>query len=134
MIYSILHSQSYNSCFKVGLHSIRFSSVFVCFITFLLFREKVCDFSSAFLYVYIRTNQTVTYWTKVFQKNFCKGVQPYFEISFLSFIQKGLEQNFYLYIAVYLVRIWTYKNADEKVCEKQKRKKTKENGRKTDTV
>ena len=40
------------------------------FFTFLLLREKVCDFSSAFLYVHIRTNQTVTYWTKVFRKHF----------------------------------------------------------------
>ena len=55
---------------KVNLHSIRFSYVFVRFFTFLLLLEKVCAFSSAFLFVYIRTNQTVTYWTKVFRKNF----------------------------------------------------------------
>ena len=48
------------------------------------------------------------------KKIFCKGVQLYFEISLLSFIHKIFEQNFYLYIKVYLVRIWTYKNADEK--------------------
>ena len=34
---------------KVNLHSIRFSSVFVRFFTFLLLLEKVCAFSSAFL-------------------------------------------------------------------------------------
>ena len=48
------------------------------------------------------------------EKIFCKGVLLYFEISFLSFIHKIFEQNFYLYITVYLVRIWTNKNADEK--------------------
>ena len=51
---------------------------------------------------------------KFFEKNFCKGVQLYFEISLLSFIHKIFKQNFYLYVIVYLVRIWTYKNADEK--------------------
>ena len=55
---------------KVNLHSIRFSYVFVRFFTFLLLLDKVCAFSSAFLCVHIRTNQTVTYWTKVFRKNF----------------------------------------------------------------
>ena len=38
---------------------------------------------------------------------FGEGVQLCFEISFF-------EQNFYLYVKVYLVRIWTYKNAEEK--------------------
>ena len=52
---------------KVNLHSIRFSYVFF---TFLLLLDKVCAFSSAFLCVHIRTNQTVTYWTKVFPKKF----------------------------------------------------------------
>ena len=36
------------------------------FYVFLL--DKICAFSSAFLYVHIRTKQTVTYWTKVFRK------------------------------------------------------------------
>ena len=48
------------------------------------------------------------------KKIFCKGVQLYFEISLVSFIHKVFEQNFYVYISVYLVQIWTYKNADEK--------------------
>ena len=99
----------------VNLHGIRFSYVFVRFFTFLPLLDKVCAFSSAFLCVHIRTNQTVTYWTKVFRKNFfVKGYKLYFEISLLSFIHKIFEQNFYLYITVYLVRIWTFKNADEK--------------------
>ena len=100
---------------KVNLHSIRFSYVFVRFFTFLLLLDKVCAFSSAFLCVHIRTNQTVHIMDKIFLKKiFCKGVQLYFEISLLSFTHKIFEQNFYLYITVYLVRMWTYKNADEK--------------------
>ena len=51
---------------------------------------------------------------KFSENNFCKGVQHYFEISLLSFIHKIFEQNFYLYMTVYLVRIRTYKNADKK--------------------
>ena len=62
---------------------------FVRFFTCLLLREQVCRFSSAFLFAHIRTNQTVTYWTKVVRKKiFCKAVQPYFEMSLLSFIHK----------------------------------------------
>ena len=38
----------------------------------------------------------------------------YFEISLLSFITKIFEK-IYLYVTVYLVQIWTYKNADEKM-------------------
>ena len=72
------------------------------------------------------------------KKIFCEGVQLYFEISLLSFIHKIFEQNFYLYTTIYLVRIWTHKNADEKahyfLKQKQKRKKTDENERKTDTM
>ena len=56
---------SYNSeVLKASLHSIRFLSAFVRF----FLHEKVCSFSSAFSYVHIRTNQTVTGWTKVFRK------------------------------------------------------------------
>ena len=72
-------------------------------------------FKSAFLCVHIRTKPDSHILDKSFPKKFfCKGVQLYFEISLLSFIHKIFEQNFYLYITVYLVRIWTYKNADEK--------------------
>ena len=100
----------------MDLHSIRFLSVFVRFFTFLLFHKKVCNFSSAFIYVSIRANQIVTYWTRVSEKKiFCKEIlQLYFEISLLPFIYKIFEQNFYQYITIYFVRIWTYKNADEK--------------------
>ena len=73
------HLSGLNSCcrfhklphkLKVNLHSTRFSFVFVRFFTFLFLLDTVCAFSSAFLCVHIRTNQTVTYWTKVFRKNF----------------------------------------------------------------
>ena len=65
---SFHHELSFHQrSFRVNLHSVRFSSVFF---TFLLLLDKVCAFSSAFLYVHIRTNQTVTYWTKVFRKKF----------------------------------------------------------------
>ena len=53
---------------KVDLQGIRFSSAFVSFCKFFLLNEKVCFLSSAFLYVHIRTNQTVIYWTNVFRK------------------------------------------------------------------
>ena len=40
---------------KMDLHSIRFSSAFVRFFTFLLFLKKVCDFSSGFfIYAHVR--------------------------------------------------------------------------------
>ena len=45
---------------------------------------------------------------KVWENLFCKGVLLYFEISLF-------EQNFYQYVAVYVVRKWTYKSAEEKV-------------------
>ena len=56
-------------------------------------------------------NQTVTYWTKVFRKyvflKWYSTEQFCFEISLF-------QQHFYRYITVYLVRKWTYKNADER--------------------
>ena len=102
-------------CFKADLHCIRFSSVFV---RFFLLHEKECSFSSHF-YMSIRTNQTVTYWTKVFQKIFfVMGYSP-----ILKYHSHRL-QNFYQYVTVYLVQIWTYKNVGRKSAyfvDKQKR-------------
>ena len=99
----------------MNLHSFRFSDVFVRFFTFLLLLDKVCAFSSLILCVHIRTNQTVTYWTKVFRKIFLlRGTALFRNIAHIVHTQ-NFEQNFYLYnITVYLVRIWTYKNADAK--------------------
>ena len=66
-------------------------------------------FSSAFLYVHIALTKLSHTGQKFSQSIFGKGVQLCFEISFF-------EQNFYLYsyVTIYLVRIWTYKNAEEK--------------------
>ena len=98
----------------MNLHSIRFSYVFVRFFTFLLLLDKVCAFSSAFLCVHIRTNQTVTYWTKVFRKNFfVRGTALFRNIALIVHTQ-NFRPKFFLYITVYLVRIWIHKNADEK--------------------
>ena len=96
---------------KVISHSIRFSSVFLRFCSFL---KKFALFHPHFyksISVLIRQSHTGQKFSKKF---FWKGVQLYFEISLLSFIHKIFEQNFYLYTAVYFVPIWTYKNADEK--------------------
>ena len=53
-----------------------------------------------------------------------------FEISLSSFMHKVFEQNFYLFVTVYLVRIWTYKNADEKAHTFSRRSKNVKNGQK----
>ena len=97
------------------------------FFTFLLL-EKVCAFSSAFWLVHIRTNQTVTHWAKVFQKKFfVKGTALFWNIALIVHTQ-----NFCLYTTVYLVRIRTYKNADEKAHTFSKRSKNVKKRTKTD--
>ena len=65
------------------------------------------------------------------KKKFFKGVQPYFEISLSSFIHKIFINIRYQYKS--LVRIWAYKNANEKAhtfsCRsKNKTKKMDKNG------
>ena len=72
-----------------------------------------------------------------FSEKNCGGVLPYFDIPLLSFMHQIFEQHFYQYATVYLVRIWFYKNADEKAHTfpwRSKHVKKKKNGRKTDTV
>ena len=71
---------------------------------------------------------------KFSKKIFLERVQLYFEILLLSFIHNIFEQNFYLYVAVYLVRIWTYENADEKAHTFSRRSKNLKKRTKTDTV
>ena len=66
------------------------------------------------------------------KKIFYKKVSLYFEISLLSFIHKIFEQNFYPCVTVYLVQIWTYKNADEKAHTFSRRSKNVKNRTKTD--
>ena len=107
---------------------------FVHFYTFLLLHEKVCAFLLTFLYVHIRTNQTVTYWQKFFETILDTGFQPYFEILLTLFMHKILEQNFSQYVTVYLVWIRTYKNADKKVRTISWRNKNVKNVRKVDTA
>ena len=53
-------------------------------------KKKYVLFLSVFLYFHIPSKQPVTYWTKFFEK-----------------------YNANLYVAVYLTRTWTFKNADE---------------------
>ena len=69
---------------------------------------------------------------KFSEKTFWKAVRTaLFEISLLSFIHKLFEQNFYLYVTIHLVRIWTYKNANEKAYTFSRRSKNvKKNGQK----
>ena len=61
----------------VDLHCNCFWSAFLHF----FLHEKICSCLCTYLYVYIHIDQTVTYWTKVFQKNFWKGYSLTFEIS-----------------------------------------------------
>ena len=44
---------------------------------------------------------------------FVNEYKPYFQLSLSLFTSKVFEQYFYQYVTAYLVRIWTYKNADE---------------------
>ena len=125
----------------MNLHSIRFSYVFVSFFTFLLFLDKVCAFHPHF-YLSISALTRQSHTGQKFSEKFffCKGALLYFKISLLSFIHK-IWNKIFIYIqgvhkvrvhfalkvhlkctrtlwtpciTVYLVRIWTYKNADKK--------------------
>ena len=55
------------------------------------------------------------YWTKVVRKKiFFEGYSPILKYRSHRSYTKFLEQNFYRYVTVCLVRIWTYKNMDKK--------------------
>ena len=56
--------------------------------------------SSAFLHFHICSNQT--------------GLEILLTFRRLTFMHKFWEQNFYQYMAVYFVQIWTYKTMDKK--------------------
>ena len=84
---------------KVDLHSIRF-----CFSL-----KKYPIFHPFYKSISAQPRQSHT-GQKFSEKFFCNG---YFEISLLSFLLKTFEQNFVYTVYLYLVRIWTYKNADE---------------------
>ena len=80
-------------------------------------------FLSAFLYVHIRTIRLSHAGQKFSEKKLFKGLQLCVEISLF-------EQNLDQYVAVYLVRKWTYTNAEEKAhifFKKQKTKKRTKN-------
>ena len=95
-------------------------SVFVHF----FFSTKTVFFFRLHFYMSIPALTRPTHWVKVFPKKiFCAVVQPYFKISLLSFIHKIFEQNLYQNVTVYLVRIWTYKNTDEKAHTYSRRSK-----------
>ena len=71
----------------------------------------------------------VTYQTKVFRKSlFVKGYSSI--LKYRSY--KTFEQNFYLYERVCLVRIWTYKIADEKAHTFSRRSKNAKKRTNTD--
>ena len=123
---------------RIGLRWIYTVSVFALFCPFLnVFSSPcttICSFSSAFLYAHIRTNQTVTYWTKVFQKNnFVKGysliLKYHFHCSSTTLLKKILSIDNSLLIAD-----MDFKNADEKAHTFYGQAKTDKNGQKTDTV
>ena len=59
-------------------------------------------------------------------------MQPYFEISLLSFTHKIFEQNFCYYVTVYLVRIWSNKNADKNANTFSRKSKNVKKRTKTD--
>ena len=108
-----------------------FSSVFLRFCFFL---KKYALFHSHF-YKSISALTRQSHTGQKFSENFfCKGVLLDFEISLLTFIHKNFEQKFYLYITVYLVQIWTYKNADEKALTFSRRSKNVNKRTKTDTA
>ena len=66
----------------------------VGFCKFFLLHEKACSFSSAVVYVQIRTNRTVKYQAKVFWQPFCEEMELDFKISLLSLMHKSSEENF----------------------------------------
>ena len=88
-----------------------FSSIFL---HFCFFMKKYVHFRPHF-YMFKFALAIVSHSEQKFsEKSFYKGVVPCFQISLSWLIHKIFEQNFYRNIAVYLVRMWTYKNADEK--------------------
>ena len=113
---------------RVDLHSIGFSSVFlrVCFSV-----KKYALFHPHF-YMSISALTRQSYTGQKFSKKifFVKGCSSILNYRYYRSYTNIFEQTFYLYITVYLVRIRTYKNADEKDHTSGRSK----NGRKTDTV
>ena len=113
---------------KEDLHCIRFSYAFVLYV--FSFPRKSMFFYVIFIRPYPHSPDCHKLNKRFPKKVFCKEVQPYFEISLWSFKHKIFEQNFCQYATVYLVRIWTCKNANEKVHTFSWKSKHAKNGQK----
>ena len=112
---------------KVNLHCIRFSYVFVRF----CFLKKFALFHPHF-YKSISALSRLLYIGKNFVQKFCvRRIRAIFQYRAVPLCKKFFRKRFVQYVTVWLVRIWTYKNADEKAHTFSRRSK---NGRKTDTV
>ena len=118
----------------MDIHSIRFSYVLSVFFTFLLLVENVCDFSSAFLCVRIRTNQTVTYWTQVFRKKiFVKWYSSISKYRSYCLYTKFLKKIFiYIYDSLLSAYMDLPRNEDEKAHTFSRRCKIVKKWTKTD--
>ena len=116
------------SLFMVNLHSIRFSSVFVrfcfCLKKYAFFPSHILKSISAqsrLLYIHENFLQKFCAWTiiAIFQNR----AVPY------PFTKNFFRKTFVQFVTAWLVRIWTYKNADEKSHTFSRRSKNaKKNG------
>ena len=117
-----------NLFFKVNLHNIRFSSVFLRFCFSL---KKYALFHPHF-YKYISTLSRLLYIDKNFVPKFCVWtIRAIFLNKAVTLGKKSFWTTFVQYVTVWLVRIWTYKIADEKghICSRRS-KNVKKNGQK----
>ena len=114
---------------KVNLHSIRFSSVFLRFCFFLL---KYALFHPHF-YKFISALRRLLYIVKNFVQKFCVWtLRAIFQNQAVPLYKKNFRKAFVQYVTVWLVRIWTYKNADEKAHTFSRRSKNVKKRTKTD--
>ena len=93
----------------MNLHSIRFSFVFVGFLRF-CFLKNYALFHPNF-YKSISALSRLLY----IEKNFVhERYERYFKIELYPFTKTFFRKTLVQYVTVWLVRIWTYENADEK--------------------
>ena len=112
----------------MNLHSIRFSSVFLRFCFSL---KKYALFHPHF-YKSISALNRLLYIDKNFVQKFCVWtIRAIFQNRY-PFTKKLFRKTFVQYVTVWLVRIWTYKNADEKSHTFSRRSKNVKNRTKTD--
>ena len=118
-----LHDFSIFYYFKVNLHSIRFSYVFVRFFTFLLLLKKYALFHPHF-YKSISALSRLLHIDKNFvQKFWVWTIRAIFRNKTVPVYKKFFRKTFVQYVTVRLVRIWTHKNADEKAHTLSRRSK-----------